>query len=106
MFRASKPPGGEAGRRRERAPAGGSAKELPAGNRSLCSRDMDWQKPAALLVVLLTAGLFLWARWAPRRLDTHRGRGGCGCPGAGGTGGSVGLVVRGRRGERPRVEFR
>lgn len=106
MFRASKPPGGEAGRRRERAPAEGSAKELPAGNRSLCSRDMDWQKPAALLVVLLTAGLFLWARWAPRRLDTHRGRGGCGCPGAGGTGGSVGLVVRGRRGERPRVEFR
>jgi len=30
-------------------------------------RRMDWQKPAALSVVGITLGLFLWARWAPQR---------------------------------------
>ena len=69
---------------------------------------MDWQKLAALSVVGITLALFLWARWAPRkglRLLGSRG-GGCGCSGGSSTPGSAGLIVQGRRGERPQVILR
>lgn len=78
---------------------------------------MDWQKPAALSVVALTAAVFLWNRWfkGGRRWGRSnpklgRGRwaassGGCGCSAAGSSG-TPGLVVQGRRGERPQVIFR
>jgi len=71
-------------------------------------RRMDWQKPAALSVVGITLALFLWARWAPRkglRLLGSRG-GGCGCSGGSSAPGSAGLIVQGRRGERPQVILR
>ena len=71
-------------------------------------RPMDWQKLAALSVVGITLALFLWARWAPRkglRLLGSRG-GGCGCSGGSSAPGSAGLIVQGRRGERPQVILR
>lgn len=68
---------------------------------------MDWQQPAALGVVGVTLGWFLWVRWSSRRrrLPWDTGSGACGC-GAGASKNGVGLVVRGRRGERPTVEIR
>jgi len=78
---------------------------------------MDWQKPAALCVVALTAAVFLWSRWGKALgcgsgpgLRWGRGRWkpaspACGCAGAA-TQGAPGLIVRGRRGERPQVVFR
>lgn len=69
---------------------------------------MDWQELAALSVVGITLALFLWARWAPRkglRLLGSRG-GGCGCSGGSSALGSAGLIVQGRRGERPQVILR
>jgi hypothetical protein len=68
---------------------------------------MDWQQPAALGVVGVTLGGFLWARWSSRRKRApwDAGRGSCGC-GSGVSKTGAGLVVRGRRGERPTVEIR
>ena len=73
---------------------------------------MDWQKPAALSVVGITLGLFLWpkiarSKWVPRRWRNRWGHSAsdCGCTG-GSTPGAPGLIVRGRRGERPQVIFR
>jgi hypothetical protein len=74
--------------------------------------NMDWQKPAALSVVGITLGLFLWpkiarSKWVPGRWRNRwaHSASGCGCSG-GSTPGSPGLIVRGRRGERPQVILR
>ena len=84
-----------------------------AGSRSpVMLGSMDWQKPAALSVVGITIGLFLWpkiarSKWVPRRWRNRWGHSaaGCGCSG-GSTPGAPGLIVRGRRGERPQVILR
>ncbi|NBP25340.1 MAG: hypothetical protein EBU81_12475, partial [Proteobacteria bacterium] len=64
---------------------------------------MEWQKPAALGVVVVTAALFLWvrlrsSRWLPRRWRTRwQARiGGCGCGAGSSASGMPGLVVQGR----------
>jgi len=71
-------------------------------------RRMDWQKPAALSVVGITLGFFLWARWAPQRWRRRLGSrgGGCGCSGGSSSHKGAGLIVQGRRGERPQVILR
>ena len=62
---------------------------------------MDWQQPVALGLVSLTAGIFLWRRFRPRRFSFSKGTH-CGCASTPGSP-PPGLVVRGRRGERPQV---
>ncbi|MFO1461534.1 MAG: hypothetical protein U1G08_19290 [Verrucomicrobiota bacterium] len=62
---------------------------------------MDWQQPAALAVVIATAGWLAWRRMRPRRFDFHRETG-CGCGSTGGPKPPT-VCVTGRRGERPRV---
>ena len=57
----------------------------------------------ALGIVGLTAGLFGWARWRPRKFslarDTH-----CACSAKSGRSGpQSSLIFRARRGERPQV---
>ncbi|MBM3877174.1 MAG: hypothetical protein FJ386_10685 [Verrucomicrobia bacterium] len=64
---------------------------------------MDWQQPAALCIVALTAGVFAWRHVRPRRFDFHRDTG-CGC--AGGRGPKPAISVRGRKGEAPQVHFK
>lgn len=61
---------------------------------------MDWQQPAALAVVTITAGVLLWQWVRPRRMNFQR-RTGCGCAGSAGRPPSV--CVTGRRGERPQI---
>ena len=62
---------------------------------------MDWQQPMALGVVALTAGVFLWRRFRPRKFQFHRDTG-CGCASPSGPP-PPSVTVRGRRGERPQV---
>ena len=61
---------------------------------------MDWQQVASLVIVGITALLFLWIRLRPRRFslqrDTH-----CGCGRQ--TAGSGSIVFHARKGERPRI---
>jgi len=61
---------------------------------------MDWQQAVALTIVATTAGLFVWARFKPRKFsferDTH-----CGCAGQPAPTGSI--VFRARKGERPQI---
>ena len=62
---------------------------------------MDWQQSVALAVVGVTASLFAWNRFRPRRFsferDTH-----CGCgPADVARGASV--VYHARKGHRPEV---
>lgn len=61
---------------------------------------MNWQTPAALALVALTAGLLLWRWLRPRKFDFHKDTG-CGCSAPGVRPPNV--VVSGRRGEAPRV---
>jgi len=60
---------------------------------------MDWQQAAALGVVALTLGLIAWRRFRPHRFNFHRDTG-CGCSSATNP---PGLVVHGRRGEKPKI---
>ena len=66
---------------------------------------MNWQTPAALAIVALTAGIFLWLRLRPRKINFAKASG-CGCIGKGPTSNPQGIVVRSRRGESQRIEFR
>ncbi len=61
---------------------------------------MNWQTPAALGVVALTAAILLWRRFRPRKFSFHRDTG-CGCSSPGVRPPTV--VVAGKRGERPTV---
>lgn len=60
---------------------------------------MEWQQIAALGVVGVTVALMAWRLLRPRRLDFRKSTG-CGCRS---TTNPVGLVVTGRRGERPQI---
>jgi hypothetical protein len=64
---------------------------------------MDWQQPAALLVVAMTASMFALARIRRRRQfslkhDTH-----CGCGSAGDLGAKQTIRFSARKGARPQV---
>ena len=63
---------------------------------------MDWQQATALMIVAVTAGLFIWGKYHPRkfsfRRDTH-----CGCSGTGNSDAKSSIVFRARKGERPQV---
>ena len=65
-------------------------------------RSMDWQQGMALMIVGVTAGLFIRA-WLRRRKfrfdrDTH-----CGCAAAGKEEGQPSIVFHARKGERPKI---
>jgi hypothetical protein len=62
---------------------------------------VDWQQPVALAIVALTAGTFLWRRFRPRKFSFAKDTP-CGCSAVSGAR-PPGLVVHGRRGERPQV---
>jgi hypothetical protein len=63
---------------------------------------MDWQKIAALGVVAVTAGMFVWAKMRRRRFsfehDTH-----CGCSAHSKGGNTMSIVFSARKGERPKI---
>ena len=64
--------------------------------------EVNWQEIAALGIVGMTAGLFVWNRFRPRKFsltkDTH-----CGCSSPAETARGSSMVFRARRGERPQV---
>lgn len=64
---------------------------------------MDWQQPAALGVVAVTAGIFLWRRFRPRPFSLKHDTA-CGCSAMPGMT-PPGLIIEGRRGERASVRF-
>jgi len=63
---------------------------------------VGWQETAALSIVGLTAGIFLWSRWRPRRFslqrDTH-----CGCASPAQSGARHSIVFHARKGQQPQV---
>ncbi len=63
---------------------------------------MDWQRIVALSIVGITAAIFLWVRFRPRRFnfkrDTH-----CGCSSVGQSSPQSSIVFHARKGERPQV---
>jgi len=63
---------------------------------------MDWQTMAALSVVAVTAGLFLRAKFRPRKFsferDTH-----CGCSTANSVGAKTSIVFSARKGARAKI---
>ena len=64
-----------------------------------------WQTPVALGIVALTAAVFAWRQFRPRRFSFARDTA-CGCAGAGSGSRPPGLIVHGRKGERPRIDVR
>ena len=63
---------------------------------------MDWQQIAALSIVAVTAGVFLWQRLRPRKFDFRRDTH-CGCSAPSGSGAQSSIVFHARKGERPRI---
>ena len=63
---------------------------------------MDWQQAASLLIVAVTAGVFLRARFRRRKFklerDTH-----CGCSSPGQSAMQSSIVFHARKGERPQI---
>jgi hypothetical protein len=66
---------------------------------------MDWQQPAALGIVGVTAMLFLWRRFRPRKFDFRRDTH-CGCSSPAQTSPQNSIVFRARKGARPVVEVK
>jgi len=66
---------------------------------------MGWQETVALSIVTLTAGVFLWSRFRPRRFSFAR-TGHCGCASPNESSSRQSIVFRARRGERPQVVFK
>ena len=75
---------------------------LPSAGANDYAPPMDWQQIAALGVVGVTVTLMAWRLLRPRRLDFRKATH-CGC---GSTTNPVGLVITGRRGERPQIVFK
>jgi hypothetical protein len=62
---------------------------------------MDWQRIAALSVIAVTAGLFIWSNMRRRKFSFQRHTHcGCAAPSSGG-GGSI--LFTARKGERSRI---
>lgn len=66
---------------------------------------MDWQQPVALAIVGITAALFLWNQFRPRRAGIFRS-GHCGCSSASSLNRPATIIFRARRGERPQIVTR
>jgi hypothetical protein len=64
---------------------------------------MDWQQLTALAVVAMTAGIFAWRKFRPRKKTMFGHDGHCGCGGANQPPEKSSLVFRARKGERPQV---
>ena len=64
--------------------------------------DMDWQQILALGIVGLTAAVWLWRRFRPRRFAFHRDTH-CGCAAPDPSAAQSSIVFRARKGERPEV---
>ncbi len=64
---------------------------------------MDWQQAAALAIVTVTAGAFLWRALRPRKV-TFQSQTGCGCTPIASAKGSI--LITGRKGERPAVHVK
>lgn len=66
---------------------------------------MDWQEVTALGITGITAGLFAWSKFRPRKFslerDTH-----CGCASAGGSAPKTSIIYRAKRGERSQIVMR
>ena len=66
---------------------------------------VNWQQVASLMVVGVTAGIFLANKLRPRKFslqrDTH-----CGCSASGSIRPQTSVVFRARRGERPEIHVR
>ena len=63
---------------------------------------MDWQQVVTLLIVVLTAGLFILARFRRRRSKTGCGSA-CGCAGAASETPKISVTYKARKGERPQI---
>jgi hypothetical protein len=63
---------------------------------------MDWQQAVSVLIVVATAGLFVWARFRRRNFslerDTH-----CGCSSPGGPATKGTIIFHARKGERRQI---
>jgi len=66
---------------------------------------MNWQTPIALAVVALTAAIFAWRRFRPRRFSFAKDTP-CGCVSPKGGVRPPGYVIEGKRGELPRVTLK
>jgi len=73
-----------------------------AGDESTYVEFVDWQKIAALGIVGITAALFLYFRFKPRKFSLHKDTH-CGCSAAGQSGPQSSIVFRARRGEKPEI---
>jgi hypothetical protein len=66
---------------------------------------MDWQQAVSLLIIAVTAGLFILERFRRRKFslgrDTH-----CGCASPAGAASKSSIVFRARKGERPQIIVR
>lgn len=66
---------------------------------------MDWQQSVALLIVAVTAGLFILPRLRPRRFnfehDTH-----CGCSSKSNGAAPQSVIFRARKGQRSEIIVR
>jgi hypothetical protein len=63
---------------------------------------MDWQQASALMIVAVTAGLFVRARLRRRKLRFGRD-GHCGCSSSAAEGSRGSIVYHARKGERPQI---
>jgi len=63
---------------------------------------MDWQQLTALLIVAVTAGVFLWQWLRPKRLGSKKGSA-CGCSTSPSSGPKPSVIYHVRKGERPQI---
>ncbi|MBI3416921.1 MAG: hypothetical protein HY043_16645 [Verrucomicrobia bacterium] len=66
---------------------------------------MDWQQIASLLIVGVTAGLFIWSRRRQRKFDFQRDTH-CGCDSPAEHNPKSSIIFRARRGQRPEIEIK
>jgi hypothetical protein len=67
---------------------------------------MDWQEATALVIVAVTAAIFVWRRLRPRKFDLRRDSP-CGCSSHSHSGERPPTVVfHARKGERPQFTVR
>jgi len=63
---------------------------------------MDWQQLTALLIVAVTAGVFLWQWLRPKQLGGKKGSA-CGCSTKASSGPKPSVIYHVRKGERPQI---
>ncbi|MHB8524367.1 MAG: hypothetical protein ACYDH9_26905 [Limisphaerales bacterium] len=63
---------------------------------------MDWQQIVSLGIVMVTAAVFLWSRFRPRKFRFGEGTH-CGCSSPAQTNPGSSIVFRARKGGRPEI---